>query len=50
MIIGFILKLVGFGASGIIKGSMAAAIQSWYGLIKAGSWFAKLTSMAMAAA
>ena len=50
MIGGFILGLLGFGATGIIKGSIAAAIQSWYGLIQAGSWFAKLTSIAMAAA
>ena len=50
MIGGFILGLVGFGATGIIKGSVAASIQSCYGLIKAGSWFARLTSIAMAAA
>ena len=48
--LGAILGLVGFGATGIIKGSIAAAIQSWYGLITAGSWFARLTSIAMAAA
>ena len=47
---GFILNLVGFAATGIIKGSIAAFIQSCYGLVKAGSWFAKLTSIAMAAA
>ena len=46
---GWCLSLVGFGANGIIKGSIAAAIQSYYGLITAGSWFAKLTSLAMLA-
>ena len=46
---GWLLSLVGFGAKGIIKGSIAALIQSSYGLIQAGSWFAKLTSIAMAA-
>ena len=50
MIVGFLLGLAGFGATGIIKGSLAAAIQSWYGLVAAGSWFAKLTSIAMTAA
>ncbi len=43
----FLLGLIGFGAKGIIKGSMAAAIQSWYVVVSAGSLFAKLTSMAM---
>ena len=47
---GWLLSLVGFGAKGIIKGSIAALIQSSYGMIQAGSWFAKLTSIAMAAA
>ena len=47
--LGWCLSLVGFGAKGIIKGSIAAAIQSYYGLITAGSWFAKLTSLAMLA-
>ena len=46
---GWCLSLIGFGAKGIIKGSIAAAIQSSYGLIKAGNWFAKLTSLAMLA-
>ena len=46
---GWCLNLIGFGAKGVIKGSIAATIQSSYGLIKAGSWFAKLTSLAMAA-
>ena len=47
--LGWCLSLVGFGVKGIIKGSIAAAIQSSYGLIIAGSWFARLTSLAMAA-
>ena len=47
---GWCLSLIGFGVKGVIKGSLAAAIQSSYGLIKAGSWFAKLTSIAMAVA
>lgn len=47
--IGGLLSLIGFGAKGIIKGSIAAVVQSCYGLVKAGSWFAKLTSMAMTA-
>ena len=46
---GWLLSLIGFGAKGIIKGTIAAGVQSSYGLVKAGSWFAKLTSLAMAA-
>ena len=42
MVFGFLLSLIGFGASGIIKGSIAAAIQSWFGIISAGSLFAIL--------
>jgi hypothetical protein len=45
-----ILNIIGFGAKGIIKGSIAAAIQSYYGLVAAGSLFAKLTSRAMSCA
>ena len=45
--IGFMLKLLGFGVKGIIKGSIAAFIQSCIGLVKAGSFFAKLTSLGM---
>ncbi len=45
--LGLILGLIGFGAAGIIKGSLAAAIQSSIGLVSAGSLFAKLTSIAM---
>ena len=48
MVVG-ILGLVGFGASGIIKGSIAAYIQSLIGLVPAGSLFATLTSIAMKA-
>ena len=44
---GPILGLIGFTASGITKGSLAALIQSWYGLVPKGSFFAKLTSTAM---
>ena len=47
--LGWCLSLVGFGVKGIIKGSIAAGIQSSYGLIEAGSWFARLTALAMAA-
>lgn len=47
--IGALLGLVGFGSNGIIRGSLAALIQSWYGLVPAGGWFAKLTSIAMLA-
>ena len=49
MIPGFLLDLVGFGEKGITKGSIASLIQSWYGSIEEGSWFAKLTSIAMRA-
>ena len=45
--IGFILKLLGFGAKGIIKGSLTALIQSSLIVINAGSIFAKLTSLGM---
>ncbi len=45
--IGFVLKLIGFGAQGVIKGSIAALIQSWMVVVKAGSIFARLTSLAM---
>ena len=47
MVLGFVLNLLGFGVKGIIKGSIAAGIQSWYGLVVAGSLFAKLTSAGM---
>ena len=45
--IGVILKVIGFGAKGIIKGSIAALIQSSMVVVKAGSIFARLTSYAM---
>ena len=44
-----ILGLIGFGSSGIIKGSIAAKMQSWYGAVPKGSIFAKLTSIGMSA-
>ena len=44
-----ILGIIGFGAKGIIKGSIAALIQSKMILVTAGSVFAKLTSFAMSA-
>ena len=44
-----ILKLIGFGTLGIIKGSIAAVIQSSLVVVKAGSLFAKLTSLGMKA-
>ena len=42
-----ILWIIGFGAKGVIKGSAAALVQSWLIVVKAGSLFAKLTSLAM---
>ena len=42
-----ILSLIGFGAKGIIKGSIAALVQSKIVVVQAGSLFAKLTSYAM---
>ncbi len=42
-----ILGLIGFGSSGITKGSIAAKMQSWYGAVPKGSIFAKLTSIGM---
>ena len=44
-----ILKLIGFGTLGIIKGSIAAVIQSSLVVVKAWSLFAKLTSLGMKA-
>ena len=44
---GCLLKLLGFGAIGITKGSCAACIQSCIGLVKVGSIFACLTSLGM---
>ena len=45
--IGFVLTLIGFGAKGVIKRSIAALIQSWMVDVKAGSIFARLTSLGM---
>ena len=42
-----ILRLIGFGAKGVIKGSLAALYHSSIVVVKAGSLFARLTSMAM---
>ena len=42
-----VLKVIGFGAKGIIKGSIAALVQSSMIIVKAGSLFARLTSHAM---
>ena len=44
---GWLLSAIGFGAKGIIKGSIAALIQSKMVVVKAGSIFARLTSLAM---
>ena len=44
-----ILGAIGFGAKGIIKGSLAALVQSSMVIVKAGSLFARLTSYAMKA-
>lgn len=41
------IKLLGFTATGVAKGSVAALIQSTFPLIPAGSWFAWLQSLAM---
>ena len=43
-----ILSAVGFGSIGVTGGSIAAGIQSYFGLVTAGSWFATLTSAGMA--
>jgi hypothetical protein len=42
-----LLSLLGFGVKGIIKGSLAAFIQSKLVIVKAGSLFAYLTSLGM---
>lgn len=47
VLIGMCLTCLGFKPSGIVKGSIAAAIQSGIGLVKAGSWFAYATHLAM---
>nr|XP_026499604.1 uncharacterized protein LOC113403317 [Vanessa tameamea] len=40
---------LGFGSAGIAGGSMAAAAQSYYGNLAAGSIISKLTAIAMTA-
>lgn len=39
---------LGFGSAGIASGSMAAAAQSYYGNLVAGSIISKMTAVAMA--
>ena len=48
-IIVLVLRLIGFAAAGVVKGSFAAWWQSTMPLVSAGSIFAKLTSIAMSA-
>ena len=45
-----ILSAIGFGSSGVAAGSIAAGVQSSFGSVAAGSWFATLTSAGMAGA
>lgn len=45
--LGFLLSIIGLGVKGVIKGSNAALIQSSMVTVKAGSIFARLTSLAM---
>ncbi|KAK3502891.1 hypothetical protein B0T13DRAFT_524920 [Neurospora crassa] len=47
LLTGPVLSFMGFGSSGIVGGSFAAAIQGMIGNIVAGSWFATATSAAM---
>jgi len=49
-LVGLMLRLVGFTAAGVAKGSLAAWWQSTMPLVSAGSVFAKLTSIAMSPA
>ena len=44
---GFIPIALGFGAAGIVAGSVAAATQSSIGAVAAGSTFATMTSFGM---
>ena len=44
---GFIPIALGFGAAGIVAGSVAAATQSSIGAVAAGSTFATMTSLGM---
>ncbi|EGO59304.1 hypothetical protein NEUTE1DRAFT_145347 [Neurospora tetrasperma FGSC 2508] len=47
LLTGPVLSFMGFGSSGIVGGSFAAAIQGMIGNVVAGSWFATATSAAM---
>jgi len=48
-VIALVLRIIGFAAAGVMKGSFAAWWQSTMPLVSAGSVFAKLTSIAMSA-
>ena len=43
-----VLSAIGFGSIGIGAGTIAAGVQSYFGAVTAGSWFATLTSAGMA--
>ena len=45
----WVAPMMGFGSSGIAAGSIAAAAQSYYGNLVAGSVVSQLTAVAMAA-
>ncbi|CAH0715420.1 unnamed protein product, partial [Brenthis ino] len=45
----WVAPMLGFSNSGIVGGSVAAAAQSFYGNVAAGSVIAKMTSVAMLA-
>ncbi|CAG9561783.1 unnamed protein product [Danaus chrysippus] len=47
--VGLVAPWLGFGSAGIASGSMAAAAQSYYGNLAAGSIISKLTAAAMVA-
>ncbi|OWR53427.1 putative cuticle protein CPH43, partial [Danaus plexippus plexippus] len=47
--VGLVAPWLGFGSAGIASGSMAAAAQSYYGNLVAGSIISKLTAAAMVA-
>lgn len=48
-LIPIVAPLLGFSASGIMAGSIAASAQSYYGNLMAGSIISKLTAAAMIA-
>ncbi|KAI0786759.1 hypothetical protein C8Q75DRAFT_808275 [Abortiporus biennis] len=50
LLVGGVLQAIGFGAAGIIAGSIAATSQSAIGNVVAGSLFATLQSIAMGGA